>query len=173
MRRAVTVLTVCAAAATFAACAEEDGGDGGVGGGDGASAQDAVLAYARCMRENGVDMPDPQISEDGGMVQMKPAQGARDLDGRDPKFEKAQKACEHHMRGAIEEVDPAVRKEMEDKMLALAKCMRGEGIDFPDPVPGQGMRIDRKQGEDPRFQAAQRKCHEQVGLNAAPAVKAG
>src|SRR5689334_20301929 len=27
--------------------------------------QDAVLAYAKCMRENGVDMPDPQINEDG------------------------------------------------------------------------------------------------------------
>jgi hypothetical protein len=28
--------------------------------------RDAFLAYARCMRENGIDMPDPQFDEGGG-----------------------------------------------------------------------------------------------------------
>src|SRR5438094_614227 len=30
-----------------------------------ADTQQAVLDFARCMREHGIDMPDPQISDDG------------------------------------------------------------------------------------------------------------
>ena len=33
-----------------------------------AKAKDAMLAYAKCMRDNGVDMPDPKFSNSGGGV---------------------------------------------------------------------------------------------------------
>jgi len=47
--------------------------------------EDKLLAYAECMRENGVDMPDPDFSSDGGVIDL----GA--IDGED--FEAAEAAC--------------------------------------------------------------------------------
>lgn len=50
--------------------------------------KDAALAFARCMRAHGVDMPDPQF--DGGRVRsLIPRQG--------PRFEEAQRACQKLM----------------------------------------------------------------------------
>ncbi|MFD5188138.1 hypothetical protein ACFWMU_08235 [Streptomyces sp. NPDC058357] len=49
--------------------------------------KDKMLAFARCMRKNGIDMPDPKF--DGGMAQA-PAMEQKDM----KKFEKANAACE-------------------------------------------------------------------------------
>lgn len=54
--------------------------------------QDAFLAFAQCMRENGYDMPDPDFEGDGGLFRM---EGEPD----DPAFQKAQAACEDKMPG--------------------------------------------------------------------------
>ncbi|MFJ7490979.1 hypothetical protein ACIQZB_06925 [Streptomyces sp. NPDC097727] len=49
--------------------------------------KDKMLAFARCMRKNGIDMPDPKF--EGGMAQA-PAMEQKDM----KKFEKANAACE-------------------------------------------------------------------------------
>ncbi|MFF1500449.1 hypothetical protein ACFVZR_11320 [Streptomyces sp. NPDC058316] len=49
--------------------------------------KDKMLAFARCMRKNGIDMPDPKF--DGGMAQA-PSMQQKDM----KKFEKANAACE-------------------------------------------------------------------------------
>ncbi|MFE7266799.1 hypothetical protein ACFU9B_32775 [Streptomyces sp. NPDC057592] len=49
--------------------------------------KDKMLAFARCMRKNGIDMPDPKF--EGGMAQA-PALQQKDM----KKFEKANAACE-------------------------------------------------------------------------------
>ena len=50
------------------------------------------------MREHGIDMPDPTFDENGGaQIRMSRAVG---IDPRDPKFQKAKKACEDKMPGA-------------------------------------------------------------------------
>jgi len=59
--------------------------------------QDAALEYAQCMRENGYDMPDPEVG-DGGMFRMK---GEPD----DPAFQRAQEACEDKMPGRTDKDD--------------------------------------------------------------------
>jgi hypothetical protein len=51
--------------------------------------REAALEFAKCMREHGVDMPDPEFTDDGGMLMRMP-EGAED----DPKIEEAQKACQ-------------------------------------------------------------------------------
>jgi hypothetical protein len=62
--------------------------------------QDALFAYARCMRSEGIDMPDPQVS--GNKVTMKVGGEGGEL-GRaggnpeSPKFKAADKACHHHL----------------------------------------------------------------------------
>ena len=54
--------------------------------------QDAFLAYAQCMRDNGYDMPDPDFSDGGGAFRL-------EGDPDDPAFEKAQAACEDKLPG--------------------------------------------------------------------------
>lgn len=55
--------------------------------------KDAALAFARCMRAHGVDMPDPQV--DGGRTKIM-IRGDR---GNEKKVQAAQKACEKLMPG--------------------------------------------------------------------------
>ena len=60
-----------------------------------ARARDLTLRYARCMRDNGADVPDPRVSgEDGGMAVEVPA-GAKG----DPAFQRAAGKCERLLRG--------------------------------------------------------------------------
>jgi hypothetical protein len=72
----------------------------GPGNGEGPSAEeqaameDALLAYAQCMRDHGIDMPDPEFSS-GGVIQ----QGG-DFDPNDPEFEEADDACRHFLGDA-------------------------------------------------------------------------
>ncbi|MFB6628294.1 hypothetical protein ACFCWY_00195 [Streptomyces sp. NPDC056362] len=71
----------------FKACASKAGG-AGFGKEPTQADKDKALAYARCMRENGFNMPDPKF--DGGAQQAMPIpQGAQK-----EKFDKAAKACE-------------------------------------------------------------------------------
>ena len=49
--------------------------------------EDSLLAYAGCMRDNGVDMPDPDFSS--GMIDLG--------DVGEAEFEAADAACKHHL----------------------------------------------------------------------------
>ena len=57
---------------------------------DQAAMQDAMLEFAQCMRDHGVDMPDPDFSGDGAVIM----QGPGSINPDDPKFQEAQEACE-------------------------------------------------------------------------------
>jgi hypothetical protein len=55
-------------------------------------AREAALAHSRCMREHGIDFPDPKFGEDGGAtIQIGPESG---IDPNSSKFRQAQKQCE-------------------------------------------------------------------------------
>lgn len=58
---------------------------------DRARMQDAFLEYAQCMREHGIDMPDPDFSGDGGAFRM--GVGGDGMDPNDPAFKKADESC--------------------------------------------------------------------------------
>jgi hypothetical protein len=122
--------------------------------------QQAALDFAKCMREHGIDMPDPQVDEQG-RVRVRvggPGGGARP----DPKkLDEAQKACGGLMGGGGDgpgQIDPEER----DAMVAFARCMREHGIDMPDPTgDGLVMRRDDDGGPDPsseQFQEAEKAC---------------
>jgi hypothetical protein len=68
-----------------------------------AAFQDALLKYAQCMREHGIDMPDPDFSEGGGVI----ATGGDGVDPNDPEFQDADDACRH----LIEDVGPEAAQE--------------------------------------------------------------
>jgi hypothetical protein len=99
--------------------------------------EEAALAFTKCMRDHGVDLPDPQVtrsatgSKTGGGPII-----ATNVDPEDPAFAKAQEACEPLManvRGELDN-DPERQAEMKQQLLAFAKCMRDHGIDMPDPT---------------------------------------
>jgi hypothetical protein len=134
--------------------------------------QDAALAYARCMRENGVDMPDPVVTTgDGGEVKI-------DQRGGSPvskdAMAKADAVCRHFM-AAAGPGGPGHQMSAADmdKLLQFAKCMRQHGIDFPDPTADGGFVMQSNSSgstsngsggiakggpDDPKFQAAQTAC---------------
>jgi hypothetical protein len=138
----------------------------GEGAGDGTASdrdkelQEAGLEYAQCMREHGIDMPDPQPGQRG--LRLAAPEGVSPK-----KMQAADAAC----RKYLDDVKPpdlseAEKKEFRDAALANARCMRERGIaNFPDPTFDSGggaqIRIDRKMGinpESPKFQAAQKEC---------------
>lgn len=149
--------------------------------------QDAALAFARCMREHGVDMPDPTFKDDGGkggfaIQQSGPAGSGVGPDN--PSFQAAQKACQPIMDKAEQDMPrPSAEEQakMRDQALKFAKCMRAHGVDMPDPTfdsnggskiemhadagGGNSGPVTKGDGsnpappkEDPKFQAAAKAC---------------
>jgi hypothetical protein len=53
----------------------------------------AALAYGRCMRQHGIDIPDPQVDADGGLDMELPRAVNRD----DPKYQAADQACGRYL----------------------------------------------------------------------------
>lgn len=162
----------------LAACGDGGGSDGvaslsGDGkGADGTTsttlseeeAQDALLDWAACMRDQGIDMPDPQITGDGGVMIGGVASSEDEDDEGDGStqappdreaFEAARDECGDPpmIGGPPSEEDLA---EMKENALKLAECMRDEGIeDFPDPDfsdmgpgAGPGTRTERFDDSD-------------------------
>lgn len=132
--------------------------------GDGQGGRDpekAMLDFARCMRDHGVDMPDPKAGKGDVTSFEAPAAGAQLPD--ESKFVEAEKACRHLMDAAgPPKLSPEDEKQMQDAMLAFARCMRDRGVEMPDPQPGGGG-IVAKVGEgadpsSPQFQAAEKEC---------------
>lgn len=49
----------------------------------------------------------------------------------------------------------------EDAQLKFAQCMRANGVNMPDPTPGQkGFRITENKGDQGKTQAAMKKCQQ-------------
>jgi hypothetical protein len=58
--------------------------------------QDQVVAFAGCMRENGIDMPDPDFA---GIMEGRPLFADWEPELGDPDFEAAFEACEDQLPG--------------------------------------------------------------------------
>jgi hypothetical protein len=54
--------------------------------------QEGLLAFAKCMRERGIEMPDPEFADGRGSVALPEG------DLNSPEFQEAQKACAKLMR---------------------------------------------------------------------------
>lgn len=139
--------------------------------------EDAMLAYTECMREQGIDLPDPRMTAEGGVaIELE----GGDLDGRE--MEAAEAECGPLMRDAMGdiEIDPEQQAEMEAQMLEFASCMREHGIDMPDPQFGadgsvrvQSMSTDPGAERDSdEFRAASDECGQDGMLMAGPPAEA-
>ena len=61
--------------------------------------KEQALAFAQCMREHGVDMPDPQFGADGKTTQRIGGPGSTGPAPDSPVFEAALEACQDEMPG--------------------------------------------------------------------------
>ena len=152
-----------------------------------ASSQDAereLLKWAECMREKGIDIPDPSVDGDGNMIiarrAERPAEGGGEaqpgMRRLDDDFGKAIEECGDPPRATGSGPSEKERAELQESALKLAECMRQHGIsDFPDPDfsdsgPGagakSGVRVEGPFGEvdmsDPDVQAAFEACRDEL-----------
>jgi hypothetical protein len=131
--------------------------------------EEAELAHAQCMRDHGIDWPDPVFID--GSWHIRPGEG---VDLESPAFIEAEAECARQRGdadpGPGDVLDPADRAELEqdmEEMLVFAQCMRDQGIDFADPqfdgsggIEGPAGPAD---GDWDAFDAARRACEDQTG----------
>lgn len=171
MKRLLSAVAAVAAIVAGGAC-----GDGGTGSSTATATttapEDAMLTFARCMREHGIEMQDPDSS--GNFI----AVVGEDADPGGETFREAHEACKD-LAPPLRNVSREDAAEMEDKLRAMARCMRSKGHDMPDPViasaEGSGpagasgaTRIDPEDlpfdPDDPAFQRDQRECSKKAGV---------
>ncbi|MET0133471.1 MAG: hypothetical protein ABW215_07745 [Kibdelosporangium sp.] len=121
------------------------------------STDEQLQKFAKCMRENGVNMPDPGPGGLGGG-------GLEGVDRTSPAFQKAMDACRSVLPGGgdLSKLDP----NLIGQLTELTKCLRANGVDVPDPDPNSptlGMdamqNIDR---DSPAFKKAMEACKDKV-----------
>ncbi|GGR76284.1 hypothetical protein ABZ329_02085 [Streptomyces rubiginosohelvolus] len=156
--RGRSLAAACALAAALALTATACSGDGG-GTKDGGSASDSkktkedqALEHRKCLREQGLDIPEPKPGENGMGVTIDGGSMGKE------KMEKAFKACEDKaVGGGPKELTQAEK----DKMVAYARCMRQNGFDMPDPkFDGGAMQAAPalKQKDMKKFEKANKAC---------------
>ena len=185
MTRSPLLLAAVGAALALGACGASNDATGTTAGA--AKGQDkafeGALKFSKCMREHGIDMPDPQRVGSGGIK----LSGGK-VNFNDPKMKSAQSACQKYMQiGGGETIDPAKRAKLQEAALKYARCMRGQGVDMPDPKlsgnggltfqagPGPNSKSNGSAAnglgvspESPRFQAADKVCNHLLGDREGP-----
>jgi hypothetical protein len=155
-----SALPDAAGASSEAPAADDDTGE------DDLDPEDAMLKFAQCMRENGVDMPDPSP---GGGVRI-------NGEGMSPEqMEAAEEACQKWMDMAEpEDAGRELSDEEKQQFLDMAECMRERGYNFPDPT-FDGGRVtqkiekgkddpDQSGPDDPAFRSDAEECSAAAGL---------
>ena len=119
--------------------------------------QEQGRKFAQCMRDHGVDMPDPDPDGGGGLKM---------LSGKAADKQKISKALEscRTTTGFKDAVQP--KADQVDTLRQLAQCMRANGVDMPDPNPdgtfpsGTAGRVFG--ATDPKTKKAYQTCGKQV-----------
>ncbi|MGA9596942.1 MAG: hypothetical protein WBV06_12330 [Acidimicrobiia bacterium] len=97
-----------------------------------ASDESKVLEFAACMREQGIDFPDPVVDSDGNVAfDLKTLSKLADVD-RDT-LEKAFEPCAGLLEGVDFGFDRIFDAQFQDDLVAFSACMRANGFDLPDP----------------------------------------
>jgi hypothetical protein len=157
IRPLLSLLAALLAVAALAACGSS--GDGSGASGSGGSEEEKRLAFADCLRDEGVDV---QMSQDGRSVGFHVSARGPQAAGRatfggpdDPNGPFAR--CRKKTGWAPSPPSEAEQARMRDEMLRFARCMREHGVDMPDPSP-DGRILVRTRADGPTTQAALRAC---------------
>jgi hypothetical protein len=145
-RRRSTIWMASVLVAVLAACGGSSDGDDGVAsledrGTSGESearvepakdvepgaVEDAFVEFNGCLRDEGIELP----ADDGNTI----TGPHPEMEAKHPGYEAAYEACipiVEAVTGSFEQTPEEIAR-FQDFELALAKCMRGRGYDYPDP----------------------------------------
>ncbi|GAA2069715.1 hypothetical protein GCM10009801_19790 [Streptomyces albiaxialis] len=132
---------------------EKDTKDSAAQGG-GKTEEDQAVAWRKCLRDNGVDMPEPKSGEEqAGITVDRKNQGA---------MKKAIDACKDKApkNGPG---SPLTQKE-KDELVARAKCLRKHGVDVPVPKEGQAaaLPMPKTAAEKKKLEKAHKACGSEI-----------
>jgi len=121
------------------------------------SSSSDALAFARCMRANGVTKyPDPDTG--GQLVK----ESLQQLGVSSSRFQSAQSVCRHLLPNGGSGPTAAQVQQVRIQSLHFAQCVRAHGIpNFPDPDSTGRIPDPAKVGIDqgsPKFEAANQAC---------------
>lgn len=112
--------------------------------------RDRAVKYAACLREHGLDVPDPEPGVNGNAFEGAPGEpGSAQA--------RALEACASLKPdgGQLTRDDPQAA----DDQLKLAQCLRANGVDVQDPRPGEPLFMPLGPGGDSaKLDAAMAKC---------------
>jgi hypothetical protein len=131
--------------------------------------EEQAFEFAACMREQGIDFPDPEVGADG-QVTMSPGPG---VDTNGSAFQDAAAACETQVAStggptSTSAASPAPGGTFSAEQMAdFAECMRKQGIDFPDPQVGDDGQVEMSPGpgvdtNSSAFQEARAACQAEL-----------
>ena len=100
-------------------------------------AEEAMLEFTQCMRDQGIDIDDPVMGSDGNL-QLAPIEfvgsADEDVETQMAEMDAVFDECEDHLAGAtFGAPDPGAGIAFEDALVEYAGCMRDQGFDMPDP----------------------------------------
>jgi hypothetical protein len=113
-----------------------------------------ALAFAECMREEGIDMPDPAPGQGSLREALRGAEANYDR----ATYEQALTACED-LLPQREHEGGGHDQERDEDMLALAECLRERGLDVPDNLFEGGALHDI---DDDELRVAYEECRDEV-----------
>ncbi|MCP3975388.1 MAG: hypothetical protein GY720_12965 [bacterium] len=127
--------------------------------------EEKVLAFSACMRDGGIEFPDPVVDSDGNVgFDLLAMRDLGEID--EAELQAAFEPCVEYLEGVNFGFERVFDTDFQDEVVVFAGCMRENGIDMPDPdfsgimegsplFPGWEPEID-----DPDFEAAFEACEE-------------
>jgi hypothetical protein len=140
---------------------------------DDVDVEQAMLDFTQCLRDEGMDIEDPEVDADGQFGFRAMAESAGDVDRQE--LREAFETCQSELEGITLRGAGIDRTAIQDTLIEYAACMRDNGYDMEDPdlssfgpgggggegQPGEGGGpfgdIDP---DDPNFVAANEVCQD-------------
>lgn len=164
------VASACSSGATDSDVASLDANTGDTESAKTASVpgDEAVLAFTACLRDEGLEVDDPDLDGEGNLVAPTPhALAAKSLDIA--AVHSAFGVCRALLDNVTFDLSSEDLTGREDELLAFAVCMRENGYAMPDPDfsdgghSGLGPFGDAIDTDDHDFQSAVKSCEGIVG----------
>jgi hypothetical protein len=150
MTKTLRVIAVAALVAALAGCG--GGGDKTPSAASTTIGSDMAVKFAQCMREHGVNVPDPKPGQPL-QIQGDPNDTA--------KIQAAQEACKAYApqqdNGGQQSGDDM------DRQAKLVACLRQHGVTVEDPQPGQPLRVQGQRQNEAATEKAMQDCQREVG----------
>ena len=126
--------------------------------------EEAILAFTQCLRDEGLDVEDPEVGTDG---ELRPPRPASVAEGDRDALAAARDVCSEYLEGVTLGLEGRDTTEFSDMLLEYAACMRDNGYEMDDPdltgfTPGSGQGGGPLSGiedrDDPSFITADEVC---------------